>query len=113
MCGISQDLLLETFPIATIVCVLPDVPLIKNEINLQLNNQKFDEKKISEFTKNLYFLFHSIFAIVIAFLINFNIGVAWFVHVFFDLFTHSGYLSLRPFYPLIKWRFPWGKNILK
>jgi membrane-bound metal-dependent hydrolase YbcI (DUF457 family) len=59
-------------------------------------------------SKHLYFLFHSIFGLLILFFILFLFKrkfliliIPYFLHIFIDLFTHRGDPIFRLFYPFI------------
>lgn len=110
--GLTLDCTMKTFPISTISSIVPDFPLIKNEVGNFLNGRRFDEWRVSKSCVNFYFLTHSIFIpIALSFFTSFWIGYG--VHILCDLFTHSGRFTARPFFPISHWRFPWGRNILK
>ena len=113
LCGVALDCTVTKFPIGMISSVIPDVPLIANEIRLIKNKKKFDDNDLSELVMRCYFATHSM--LILPFLLiaapNYVSGYA--LHILTDLFTHTGRFTARPFFPLIDWRFPWGRNILK
>lgn len=112
-CGILLDCTITKFPIGLISSIIPDVPLIKNEIKLILNKEKFDENKISQSTFIFYKITHSfLFGLCIIFLSK-TFAIGYNVHLLLDCFSHIGKFTAVPFYPLINWRFKWGRNILK
>lgn len=112
LCGIALDCTVTKFPIGIISSVIPDVPLIANEIRLIKNKKKFDENDVSELTMKFYFSSHSFINLITLFLINKMYCIGYAIHLISDLFTHTGRFTAMPFYPF-QWRFPWGRNILK
>lgn len=76
--------------------------------------------KIPQWVFTLYGLTHSIFSIllvfIIVYLINGNVPIfllAWPIHVLIDIPTHSGKFLPTPFlWPIFEWKFPgisWGE----
>lgn len=112
-CGVALDLYFGTPGTLTLFSVLPDTPLIANEYRLWKDKRPFKEWEVPCNLVHAYFLTHSVFALMFVLGLDWKWGLAYFVHLFADLFTHTGRFASKPFYPISRWQFPWGRNILK
>lgn len=111
--GIAGSLLLQD-PLFLLGSIIPDLPLIPNEVKLIKNKQNFNAYKVDKYSFSLYLMSHSaFFCAFVALFCPLSFWTGYLLHVICDLFTHSGRFTARPFFPLYAWRFPWGKNILK
>lgn len=113
LCGVILDCTVTKFPIGIISSVIPDVPLIANEIRLIKNKQKFNQNDVSNILIQCYFATHSLLILPLLAIAVPHYLAGYALHILTDLFTHTGRFTARPFFPLIDWRFPWGRNILK
>lgn len=93
--------------------ILPDITLLYNEFKLFKTKRKFNEVEVDIVSYRLYHLVHSLLFCSICFLLNFDFGVGLLIHQICDWLTHTGRFSTMPLYPLLKWKIPFGRNILK
>lgn len=110
--GVSLYLIFDSKEML-ISSILPDLTLGYNEIKLFLNKKRFDENEVDNISYTIYHLVHSLLFCFICFIINFDFGVGLLIHQICDWFTHTGRFSTIPLYPLLKWKIPFGRNILK
>ena len=78
--------------------IFPDLTLVRNEIKLRINKEKFNAERVSKIDLILYRSFHSIWILLIGF-IDIGLMIGIFFHLLSDFFTHIGLFSPRPFYP--------------
>lgn len=93
--------------------MIPDIPLIPNEIKLIKRKEKFDERKVDKEIVFLYHCYHSLLMTALLYVIDPRVAAGHFVHTLCDSFTHVGTFATRPFYPLSKYAITYGRNILK
>lgn len=111
--GLALDVVFNTGLTMTVCSVLPDLPLIKNEMRLIKEKRRFNEREISEQTIAFYRLTHSLFFCPLLLAWSKPAFFAYLMHIICDLFTHTGRFAAQPFFPISNWTFPYGRNILK
>jgi membrane-bound metal-dependent hydrolase YbcI (DUF457 family) len=112
-CGILLDLSLGTRGIMVLCSLLPDLPLVGNELRLWRTKSRFNENEVKDGALAFYLLTHSLLILPIIYYL-FGLGVvAYGVHIVADWFTHTGRFSAKPFYPLCSYTLRFGKEFLK
>lgn len=111
--GILGELILGAKGLFLLASIAPDLTLVYNELKNISNKNKFDSEKVDKYSYFFYHCSHSLFISIFLIQINFYIGFGHFIHVIADWFTHTGRFAAMPFYPFIKWRITFGRNILK
>lgn len=97
----------------TLFSVLPDTPLIFNEILLIKNKQRFDPWKVPAYVMICYKTTHSLFFLfIIYWLFGYHATIAFGVHQITDWFTHTGRFAAVPLFPY-KYKIKFGREILK
>lgn len=112
VCGVILDISFQTKGIMTVFSILPDTPLLINEISLIKNKRKFDEWDISNFTMILYKCTHSLLVLPLIYKLHTFAWFAWLVHQVCDWFTHTGRFTAMPIFPF-SYKVKFGRNILK
>ena len=111
-CGIGLDILFGTKGMMTLFSVLPDTPLLFNEIKLRIRKESFNEWKVSLLTMLLYRTTHSLFFLPFVYVVDDKAWIAWLIHQITDWFTHTGRFASEPIFPF-GYRIKFGRNILK
>jgi len=88
--------------------IVPDIPMSINEAM----STEFIPEDVPDVIVLMYRVFHSLFILLPLYYINPYLTLGYGVHLLCDGFSHTGRFTWMPMYP-IKWRFPWGKEILK
>lgn len=91
--------------------IIPDLPLLFNELNILLKKRKFSLSELNMAELRGYRVTHSL--LIIPFLLfNYQFAIAITLHQISDWFTHTGEMSSMPFYPF-QYKIKFGKEILK
>lgn len=111
--GVIGEIVVPSGGLFLLFSVLPDFPLLLNEIKLQTEDKKFDPMEVSDRAFFWYHTFHSL--PVTAFLLSYSVpaGLAHLLHVVADWFTHTGRFAAMPFFPMLKYKIKFGREILK
>lgn len=110
--GLILDLAFHTRGVMTIASILPDTPLILNEIKLWKNNEKFSAEKVHPLILNAYFCTHSLWFSGLTLFLGLPFFAGYLIHIICDWFTHTGIFASRPIYPA-PFKIKFGKDILK
>jgi len=100
-------------PMFLVGSIIPDITMMFNEIIIRKNKQEFDENKVKPWILNSYRFLHSLVILPLIWLLGINFFIGYVIHQVTDWFTHVGRFATMPFYPLNKYQFKFGKNILK
>jgi hypothetical protein len=111
--GVAGEVIYPSKGMFLLFSVLPDAPLIMNEIKIIKQKIAYNENDVPELTVKFYHLFHSLFVTAVLFAINPVISMAHLIHIVSDWFTHIGRFASKPFYPLSDAQVKFGRNILK
>lgn len=113
-CGVVMDLYFGTKGLMTLFSVLPDSPLILNEIRIRKEKIPFKAEEVPDTIFFFYMYFHSlIFTSFIGIWFGKFALIAWAVHIVADWFTHTGRFSAMPFFPFSHYQIKFGREILK
>ena len=85
--------------------VIPDLPLIWNEIKIQKTGKSFDSNSLSKVELTMYRVSHSILLVIGLGLIKPELAGGVLLHIIIDAFTHSGKMAWQPLYPLSTFSF--------
>lgn len=85
--------------------VIPDLPLIRNEVKIQKTGKPFNSNTLSKIELVMYRVFHSLLLITLVALIKPALASGMLLHVIIDAFTHNGKMSWQPLYPLSSFSF--------
>jgi hypothetical protein len=110
--GIIIDLSLGTKGLMTLYSIIPDLPMLVNEVKLLIRKEKFDPLKVNHIIWYAYMLTHSLFILPLIYAISPHGCVAYLIHLICDWFTHTGRFSSRPFHPF-PYTITFGREILK
>lgn len=113
LCGIVMDSYFKTNGLCTLFSILPDSPLILNEVKLLRTRSKFNALNIHPKIIQAYFITHSIYVPPLIYYFNPILAIAYLVHIITDWFTHTGLFSAKPLYPLNSYTIKFGREILK
>lgn len=100
-------------PMFLVGSIIPDITMMFNEIELRSKRKQFDENKVKPWVVNSYRILHSLLILPLVFLLGINFFIGYLLHQISDWFTHVGKFATMPFYPLSKYQFKFGKNVLK
>jgi hypothetical protein len=113
-CGVALDLYFKTYGLLTLFSVIPDAPMVCNELRLFLEDKKFHPEEVPDVIFNFYMAYHSTFMIpVIYFAFGKLEALAYTIHIIADWFTHTGRFASMPLYPLSHYQIKFGREILK
>ena len=102
-------LLITHDPMFLVGSVIQDVTLLYNEIV----NRPFNPTKVDRVSMFMYSVVHSVWVVLLAFLVSPTFGIAYAIHVGTDSFTHTGKFAWKPYYPLSNYHVTYGKEVLK
>jgi len=100
-------------PLFLLGSVIPDITMMFNEIDLRLNKTEFNEDNVKPWILTTYRILHSVLILPLIYLFGINFFVGYLIHQITDWFTHTGKFATMPIYPISKYQFKFGKNILK
>ena len=113
-CGIALDVTFKTYGIMTLFSILPDAPLIFNEIKLIREKKAFDPNTIDNRIMNLYRFTHGLpFLSILALYLDWTLVLAFGIHQVADWFTHTGRFASQPLFPFHNYTVPFGREVLK
>ncbi len=110
-CGLVLDVSLGTHGVMTLFSILPDSPLVFNEIKLY-PDRPFNADDVPNWIFNLYMTTHSLFFLPLVFSVSHLGGWAYLIHIITDWFTHTGRFSSLPLFPF-PYQIKFGREILK
>lgn len=111
--GIGLDLMCDTKGLMTAYSVLPDFPLIYNEVKLWRTKRKFVASEVDQTVVDFYMITHSLWFCSFALFVSPSGFVAYLLHIIFDWFTHTGRFAGKPFFPFNNYTIKFGREILK
>jgi len=85
--------------------VVPDLPLIYNEIKIRKARKPFNSNTLSKVELIIYRVFHSILLTIVLWLFKPELAGGILLHIILDAFTHSGKMAWQPLYPLSAFTF--------
>lgn len=93
--------------------IILDTVLIPNEFYIRKNKIKFDPDLVNKDLVNIYHFIHSIWIPIFTMPYYPIFSIGYFIHIFFDIFSHTGIFSTKIFYPFSNFTFSIGRDILK
>jgi len=112
--GVAGELLVpESRGRFFLTSIAPDLTLLFNELKIRFLRQPFSADRVDAISFVAYHLVHSLWVTIMLFLISPLLGTAHLIHIVADWFTHTGRFAAMPLYPIIRWRIPFGREILK
>ena len=111
--GVVLDFALGTHGLMTFASVIPDAPLIVNEIRMIIHKETFDPLKVQPWVAKGYFISHSLWFCWLIIFISPPAFFAYLIHILTDWFTHTGVFASKPMYPFLNWQIDFGRDVLK